>query len=305
MKYWEYFENWVQAYKVGAIRPVTMKKYIQAEKQIKKLEPDLEVEDLNRMTYQRLINKYAETHERQTVMDFHHIIKASAIDALDEGLIKRDPTRKVVIKGKKPRDKKVKFLSQAEAQKLVEDLDLGDKINYDWLILLMLKTGLRFAEALGLTPNDFNFQNQTITVNKTWDYKGLEGGKFAETKNQSSMRTIFLDWQMVIQFSSLIKDLPKDKPIFVKEGKKIYNSTINDILERHCKNAGITVITAHGLRHTHASLLLLNGVSIASVAKRLGHSNMTTTQKTYLHIVEELEHKDKNLIMVSMANLSF
>lgn len=305
MKYWEYFENWVQAYKVGAIRPVTMKKYIQAEKQIKKLEPDLEVEDLNRMTYQRLINKYAETHERQTVMDFHHIIKASAIDALDEGLIKRDPTRKVVIKGKKPRDKKVKFLSQAEAQKLVEDLDLGDKINYDWLILLMLKTGLRFAEALGLTPNDFNFQNQTITVNKTWDYKGLEGGKFAETKNQSSMRTISLDWQMVIQFSSLIKDLPKDKPIFVKEGKKIYNSTINDILERHCKNAGITVITAHGLRHTHASLLLLNGVSIASVAKRLGHSNMTTTQKTYLHIVEELEHKDKNLIMVSMANLSF
>ena len=282
-----------------------MKKYIQAEKQIKKLEPDLEVEDLNRMTYQRLINKYAETHERQTVMDFHHIIKASAIDALDEGLIKRDPTRKVVIKGKKPRDKKVKFLSQAEAQKLVEDIDLGDKINYDWLILLMLKTGLRFAEALGLTPNDFNFQNQTITVNKTWDYKGLEGGKFAETKNQSSMRTISLDWQMVIQFSSLIKDLPKDKPIFVKEGKKIYNSTINDILERHCKNAGITVITAHGLRHTHASLLLLNGVSIASVAKRLGHSNMTTTQKTYLHIVEELEHKDKNLIMVSMANLSF
>ena len=305
MKYWEYFENWVQAYKVGAIRPVTMKKYIQAEKQIKKLEPDLEVEDLNRMTYQRLINKYAETHERQTVMDFHHIIKASAIDALDEGLIKRDPTRKVVIKGKKPRDKKVKFLSQAEAQKLVEDLDLGDKINYDWLILLMLKTGLRFAEALGLTPNDFNFQHQTITVNKTWDYKGLEGGKFTETKNQSSMRTIFLDWQMVIQFSSLIKDLPKDKPIFVKEGKKIYNSTINDILERHCKNSGITVITAHGLRHTHASLLLLNGVSIASVAKRLGHSNMTTTQKTYLHIVEELEHKDKNLIMVSMANLSF
>lgn len=305
MKYWEYFENWVQAYKVGAIRPVTMRKYVQAEKQIKKLEPDLEVEDLNRMTYQRLINKYAETHERQTVMDFHHIIKASAIDALDEGLIKRDPTRKVVIKGKKPRDKKVKFLSQAEAQKLVEDLDLGDKINYDWLILLMLKTGLRFAEALGLTPNDFNFQNQTITVNKTWDYKGLEGGKFAETKNQSSMRTISLDWQMVIQFSSLIKDLPKDKPVFIKEGKKIYNSTINDILERHCKNAGITVITAHGLRHTHASLLLLNGVSIASVAKRLGHSNMTTTQKTYLHIVEELEHKDKNLIMVSMANLSF
>lgn len=305
MKFYEYFENWIKAYKVGAIREVTMRKYVQALKHIKLLEPDLEVEDVNRMTYQRLMNEYAETHERQTVMDFHHIIKASVLDAVDEGYIKRDPTRKVVIKGKKSRDKKMKFLSQAEAQKLVEDLDLGDKVNLDWLILLMLKTGLRFAEALGLTPEDFNFQNQTITINKTWDYKGLEGGKFTETKNLSSMRTISLDWQMVIQFSNLIKDLPKSKPIFVEEGKKIYNSTVNHILERHCKNAGITVITVHGLRHTHASLLLLNGVSIASVARRLGHSNMTTTQKTYLHIVEELENKDKNLIMVSMANLSF
>lgn len=305
MKFYEYFENWIKAYKMGAIREVTMRKYVQALKHIKLLEPDLEVKDVNRMTYQRLMNEYAETHERQTVMDFHHIIKASVLDAVDEGYIKRDPTRKVVIKGKKSRDKKMKFLSQAEAQKLVEDLDLGDKVNLDWLILLMLKTGLRFAEALGLTPEDFNFQNQTITINKTWDYKGLEGGKFTETKNLSSMRTISLDWQMVIQFSNLIKDLPKSKPIFVEEGKKIYNSTVNHILERHCKNAGITVITVHGLRHTHASLLLLNGVSIASVAKRLGHSNMTTTQKTYLHIVEELENKDKNLIMVSMANLSF
>lgn len=109
---------------------------------------------------------------------------------------------------------------------------------------------------------------------------------------------------MVIQFSQLIKDLPKNKPIFVLK-EKIYNSTINVILERHCKNTGITVISVHGLRHTHASLLLFAGVSIASVAKRLGHADMTTTQKTYLHIVQELENKDKNLIMTSMANLSF
>ena len=305
MKFWEYFEDWVNTYKVGAIRAVTMKKYLQAVKHIKTLEPNLEVKDLNRLTYQRLINEYAKTHERQTVMDFHHQIKASILDAVDEGLIKKDPTRKVVIKGKKPREKKVKFLNQFETQKLIEDLDLGKEVNNDWLILLILKTGLRFSEALGLTPKDFDFQNQTINIDKTWDYKNQEGGRFAPTKNQSSIRKITLDWQMVIQFSALIKGLPEDEPIFVDKNKKIYNSTINDILARHCKNAKITVISVHALRHTHASLLLLNGVSIASVAKRLGHSNMTTTQKTYLHIVQELENKDRSLIMTSMANLSF
>ena len=93
-----------------------------------------------------------------------------------------------------------------------------------------------------------------------------------------------------------------DEPIFVKS--KVYNSTINDILEKHCKNSKIPVISIHGLRHTHASLLLFAGVSIASVARRLGHASMTTTQKTYLHIIQELENKDIDLVMRSLSELS-
>ena len=82
---------------------------------------------------------------------------------------------------------------------------------------------------------------------------------------------------------ALVKDLPQDEPIFISG--KVYNSTVNDILTRHCKKAGIPIISIHGLRHTHASLLLFAGVSIASVAQRLGHSSMTTTQKTYACIL--------------------
>ena len=74
--------------------------------------------------------------------------------------------------------------------------------------------------------------------------------------------------------------------------------------EQRCKNAGIPVISVHGLRHTHASLLLFAGVSIASVAQRLGHSSMTTTQKTYLHIIQELENKDVDLVMRSLSSLN-
>ena len=122
------------------------------------------------------------------------------------------------------------------------------------------------------------------------------------TKNKSSVRKIPLDWQTVIQFASLIKGLPEDQPIFIKG--KVYNSTINDRLERHCRKAGIPIISVHGLKHTHASLLLFAGVSIASVARRLGHSNITTTQKTYLHIIQELESKDVDIIMRSLSNLN-
>ena len=125
-------------------------------------------------------------------------------------------------------------------------LELKDKMTWDYFILLIAKTGMRFSE--------------------------------------------------------LIKHLPEDKPIFVDGA--VYNSTVNNILARHCKECNIPVISIRGLRHTHASLLLFTGVSIASVARRLGHSSMTTTQKTYLHIIQELENKDIDLVMRSLSSLS-
>ena len=85
---------------------------------------------------------------------------------------------------------------------------------------------------------------------------------------------------------------------------RVFNSTVNGVLERYCKKLGIPVISIHGLRHTHASLLLFAGVSIASVARRLGHASMTTTQKTYIHIIQEMENKDIDLVMRSMAGLA-
>ena len=182
------------------------------------------------------------------------------------------------------------------------DLNLKDCVNWDYFILLVAKTGMRFSEALALTPADFDFPHQTLSINKTWDYKG--NGGFLPTKNKSSVRKIQIDWQTVIQFSELTRHLPKEEPIFITKGHAVYNSTVNAILERHCKNAGVPIISVHGLRHTHASLLLFAGVSIASVARRLGHASMTTTQKTYLHIIQELENQDIDLVMRSMSGLN-
>ena len=179
-------------------------------------------------------------------MDFHHQLKGAILDAVDEGLIERDPTRKAIIKGKTPAIKKIKYLNQFELHNLLASLELKDKVDWDYFILLVAKKGMRFSE--------------------------------------------------------LIKQLPEDKPIFVDGA--VYNSIVNNILARHCKECNIPVISIHGLRHTHASLLLFTGVSIASVARRLGHSSMTTTQKTYLHIIQELENKDIDLVMRSLSSLS-
>ena len=170
-------------------------------------------------------------------MDFHHQLKGAILDAVDEGLVERDPTRKAIIKGKTPAVKKIKYLNQFELHTLISSLDLKSEVNWDWFILLVAKTGMRFSEALALTPSDFDFAHQMLSISKTWDHKG-DGG-FLPTKNKSSVRKIQIDWQTVIQFSELLKGLPEDKPIFVTG--KVYNSTVNDILGRYCKAANINV----------------------------------------------------------------
>ena len=300
MLFKDYYAQWVKVYKEGAIREVTMDKYRLTQSWLDKLAPDLKLRDLSRVSYQKLINDYAEHHERQTTMDFHHQLKGSILDAVDDGLLQRDPTRKAIIKGRQPRPKKIKYLNQFELHAMLADLELGQEATLDWLILLVAKTGLRFSEALGLTPADFDFTHQTLSVNKTWDYKRNTG--FVPTKNASSVRKVQLDWQLVMQLAGLVKNLPADEPVFVNG--RMYNSTANSVLARHCRNAGVPVISIHGLRHTHASLLLFAGVSIASVSRRLGHASMTTTQETYLHIIRELENQDVDIVMRSLASLS-
>ena len=248
-----YYSQWIRVYKEGAVRKVTMGKYLMTLSWLNRLVPNLQIGEMTRIIYQNIINDYAKIHERQTTMDFHHQLKGAIIDAVDDGLIERDPTRKAIIKGKTPSVKKHKYLNQFELHTLLTSLDLSQGVNWDWFIMLVAKTGMRFSEALALTPKDFDFAHQTLSISKTWDYKG-DGG-FLPTKNKSSERKIQIDWQTVIQFSELIKKLPEEKPIFASH-KKVYNSTVNDVLVRHCKKTNIPVISIHGLRHPYVKLKL-------------------------------------------------
>lgn len=187
-------------------------------------------------------------------------------------------------------------------------MDLAHGINNDWLLLLIAKTGIRFSEALAITPQDFDWQANTLTINKTWDYKSTRGG-FKSTKTTGSIRTIKIDWQIVGQFKPLIQNLSIDEPIFVAKldngsYKRWFNSTLNNQLASKCKALGITEISCHGLRHTHASILLAEGVSIHTISSRLGHADVGVTQETYAHVLDELQKKDDQKMMSVLMQIA-
>ena len=160
----DYYLQWIKVYKEGAIRKVTLDKYYMTHKWVKKLMPEIRLCDMTRITYQQLINDYAVSHEKQTTMDFHHQLKGAILDAVDEGLIETDPTRKVIIKGKTPTEKKIKYINQFELHTLLVNLDLKQEINWDWFILLVAKTGMRFSEAIAVT---FDFNNAFVSFSST------------------------------------------------------------------------------------------------------------------------------------------
>lgn len=176
-----YYREWIQLYKVGAVREVTLDKYWNTHQRIIELAPNLRVHEIDRVLYQKLLNDYTETHEKQTTLDFHHLLKGAIRDAIEDGYLLSDPTRKVVIKGKSPREKKIKYLNQFELQALIKQLNLTPNLNWDWFILLIAKTGIRFSEALAITPESFDFFTQKLTISQTWSYKKGDGG-FQPTK---------------------------------------------------------------------------------------------------------------------------
>lgn len=239
----DYFAQWIEVYKDGAVRERTLDKYWLSHRRLQEIAPNLKLVDTTKLEYQQILNTFAQTHEKATVMDFHHQLKAMLLDAYDEGYIQRDPTRKIVVKGKEPSEKKSKYLNEFELKLLLRHLDLSTFPNFDWMILLIAKTGLRFSEALGLTKEDIDLERQIINVDKTWDYKSYTGS-FKPTKNAASVRKVPIDWKLAMQLNQVIQDLPNGEPIFAQ--KRVFNSTVNNLLKKHCEELNIPVISVHG-----------------------------------------------------------
>lgn len=154
----EYYAKWITVYKKGAIRKVTMDKYLMTQRWLVKLVPSLKVNEMNRIAYQQLLNDYAEYHERQTTMDFHHQLKGAILDAVDEGLIERDPTRKAIIKGKTPTVKKIKYLNQFELHNLLASLELKDKDELGLFYFVGCKNWYEVFGSIGTHSERFRFR---------------------------------------------------------------------------------------------------------------------------------------------------
>lgn len=290
-----YFDEWLKLYKKD-IKGNTLERYKNTAETIREHFAGIPIQSITKRSYQSFLNEYAKTHAKETTRKLNSHIRACVRDAIDEGVLRIDFTRGAVLSGEKPSKRpEEKHLNYFESKRLMKALESPVELSH-YLILLGLTSGMRFGELVGLTRPDFNFERNEIRVNKTWGYTKKMHEGFGPTKNEKS-RIVKMSSQVMEIFRDLFEKTPDNihRLVFYSPSSKykvLSNGGANKTLEAILKRLNIDPISVHGLRHTHASILLYKRVSVYYVADRLG-DDVETINMYYAHIIKELRAEDE------------
>ena len=191
--------------------------------------------------------------------------------------LKENPCKKAGSMGKK-KNREMLFWTKAEYLKFADAM--MDKPVSFYAFEMLYWCGIREGELLALTPADFDFDKETVTINKS--YQRLHGEDVITTpKTKKSNRTIkmphFLCEEMQ-EYLGMLYGLKKKDRIFT-----VTKSYLHHEMDRGAKAAGVKRIRIHDLRHSHISLLIDMGFSAVAIADRVGHESIEITYQ-YAHL---------------------
>ncbi|WP_117170601.1 site-specific integrase [Paraliobacillus sediminis] len=281
---------------------------------IKPLLGHYKLHDLDKTTYKRVfINKLLKSYKPSSVQLFHRLFKIGINAAVDDEILPRNRFTKITINQNLQDDDKLQgnFLYAKELHILLRDAKENENITVYTILLLLAYTGLRRGESFGLKWSNIDIKEKTLTVERTRDNKGAR-----TPKTNNSYRTISIDDKLINQLQlyktwcketklSFGKKLKNDDYIFIsfQTGEAYTDSSILYALRRCIKRTDINAITPHGLRHTHATLLINQGVGVKYVAERLGNTPMMILD-IYGHTFKETEREIVDMFSASMNEVS-
>lgn len=283
-----FFEEWCKTYKLNKFSTKTEQRYLREIKIINNHFGNKPMNGITRMDYQNFINQRGKGRSRDTVVKTHGAIKNCVQYALHDGLIDKDFTFGTVISYDVKPSKKKNYLSKSDSDKIIKYTYSSDDYK-DLMIYIAITTGLRVGEVYGLSYSDIT--KDTLSVNRGYNYDVDKD--FTGSKNESSIRTISSTKELYskVKKHRLMNQKINKEYLFLDPLNKprISHNGLQKHLHKILKLLEIEKVNFHGLRHTHASILIGNNISIAYVSKRLGHADIMETLRTYTHLFEELE----------------
>ena len=212
---------------------------------------------------------YLKTIHNQLSAIFNHAVRYYNL--------KENPCQKAGSMGKK-KNREMLFWTKDEYLKFA-DVMMDKPLSY-YAFEMLYWTGIREGELLALTPADFNFEKETVTINKSFQH--LNGRDIVTSpKTEKSNRTIKLPSFLCDEMQDYLKmlyDVGLDDRMFPVTKSYLYRE-----MERGSKQAGIKRIRIHDIRHSHVSLLIDMGFSATAIADRVGHESIDITYN-YAHL---------------------
>jgi len=281
----QYLENWLAKIE-GTVSERAHRTYSWHVRRLKEALDRVPMYNLTAYELQEALSRLGGLSPR-TLKGLYGTLRTALRQAVAWGLLPSDPT--VGLRAPRVPRRERKVLTQEELRALLE---AAKSYKYYLVLRLLVLTGMRLGEVLGLKWQDIDLKKGTLTVKRAAD--GRNRKLKQQPKTASSERTFKLDEETVRLLAAHKKEQKvvamKNRDsglVFSHEGRVVREDAIRRTLNYALKKAGLPRIRVHDLRHTAGSLLLDAGYSLSVVASFLGHSSPATTAAVYAHAVRK------------------
>jgi integrase len=241
----------------------------------------------------------------KTILHHHRLLSSILNKAVKWGIIVTNPTARVDVP--KVKHKEAIYYDDEQALQMFALLS-EEPLKYQAAIYVALYGGLRIGEVTALLWSDIDFNEKTISISKTRQFVSGLGSFDKEPKTESSVRKISISSGVIDILREHKDEQEKDRLRFgsqwvetgkvftQKNGQSMFPNSPSQWFNKWLKRTGLPKITYHQLRHSHASILIANGVDIATVSRRLGHVRISTTIDTYTHPIKRKDSEAADLL---------
>lgn len=241
----------------------------------------------------------------KTIIEHHRLIHVVLEQAVKEGLIPFNVADRVTLP--KVTHKEVSYFQPEQVAAIRDALD-NEPIKWKTMVHLLLITGARRGEILGLKWNRVDFENKQIYICNNILYTPKRGVYEDTPKTERSKRYISIPTETVqllqeyrvwqVEERIRLGEYYNDQGfVFAQDnGKPINPDSVPHYLTQFSKRYNLPHINAHAFRHTMASMLYYNGMDSVSISKRLGHAQVSTTANIYAHVMEAADKKSADIL---------
>ena len=313
VKFETFAEQWFDEYAKGNLKNTSLDRMLRLRDKVYAAIGHLRLDKITSRHIQNFVNNLAKTtseatgrrYARKTIV--HHLSFISTVFgyALKMGMLTDNPCRRVTVPKGEKKEKQVYTIEETE-QFLT--LLQAAPLKYRLFFTLVIYSGFRLSEMLGLEWKDCNYAHCVISIRRTSNYT-IDTGLYTDTtKTKKSMRSL--------QFPQFIMDMLKEYQaeqnaekerlgnmwedtdrLFTRwNGEPMTNNIPYKWLMRFCAKHNFRFCDIHSFRHLNASLLINAGVDATSVAAALGHAHTSTTLNIYAHYFQEAQAKIGNAV---------